>query len=104
MTLDLLHRVVDGQSLNEAQAEEAMRAILAGESSTVLMASFLTALRIKGETVEELTGFARAMRAAALPLKIRESARPLLDTCGTGGTGVSSFNISTIAAFVVAGA
>jgi len=104
MTLDLLHCVVDGQSLNEAQAEEAMRAVLAGESSTVLMASFLTALRIKGETVEELTGFARAMRAAALPLKIQERARPLLDTCGTGGTGVSSFNISTIAAFVVAGA
>jgi anthranilate phosphoribosyltransferase len=104
MTLDLLHRVVEGHSLDEIQAEEAMRAVLAGESSPILMASFLTALRIKGETVEELAGFARAMRAAALPLPIRECARPLLDTCGTGGTGISSFNISTIAAFVVAGA
>ena len=105
MTLDLLHRVVEGHSLDETQAEEAMRAVLAGESTPILMASFLTALRIKGETVEELAGFARAMRAAALPLPIAESARPLLDTCGTGGTvGISAFNISTVAAFVVAGA
>ena len=105
MTLDLLHRVVEGHSLDETQAEEAMRAVLAGESTPVLMASFLTALRIKGETVEELAGFARAMRAAALPLPIAEGARPLLDTCGTGGTvGVSAFNVSTVAAFVVTGA
>ncbi|HYA18565.1 MAG TPA: anthranilate phosphoribosyltransferase [Bryobacteraceae bacterium] len=104
MNLDLLHAVVEGRSLTEEQAEAAMRALLAGESTPVLTAAFLTALRMNGETVDELTGFARAMRAAATPVPIRPEFRPLLDTCGTGGTGTSSFNISTVAAFVVAGA
>ena len=104
MTLDLLHIVVEGGSLSEEQAETAMRAVLAGESSPVLMTAFLTALRMRGETVEELTGFARAMRAAAVAIPVDSSLRPLLDTCGTGGNGKSAFNISTVAAFVVAGA
>lgn len=104
MQLELLHALVEGKSLTEEQAEAAMRILLAGESTPSLTAAFLTALRIKGETVEELTGFARAMRAAAVPLPIRAQFRPLLDTCGTGGTGTSSFNISTVSAFVVAGA
>jgi anthranilate phosphoribosyltransferase len=104
MNLELLHAVVEGRSLTEEQAESAMRALLAGESTPVLTAAFLTALRMNGETVAELTGFARAMRAAATPLPIHPQFRPLLDTCGTGGTGTSSFNISTVAAFVVAGA
>src|SRR5580704_14815279 len=104
MTLDLLHAVTTGRSLTEEQAESAMRALLAGESTPVLTAAFLTALRMKGETVDELTGFARAMRAAAVPVDISAEFRPLLDTCGTGGGGISTFNISTIAAFVVAGA
>ncbi len=104
MTLKLLHAVVEGRSLTEAEAESAMTTLLAGESTPTLTAAFLTALRIKGETVAELTGFARAMRAAAVPLAIGPDFRPLLDTCGTGGTGTSTFNISTTAAFVVAGA
>src|SRR5579859_2482726 len=104
MRLELLHAVLEGRSLTEEEAESAMKALLAGESTPVLTASFLTALRMNGETVEELTGFARAMRAAAVPLPIRPQFRPLLDTCGTGGTGTCSFNISTVAAFVVAGA
>ncbi len=104
MHLEFLHTVAGGQPLTEDQAEAAMKALLAGESSPVLTAAFLTALRMKGETVEELTGFARAMRAAATPLPIGAQFRPLLDTCGTGGTGTSSFNISTVSAFVVAGA
>jgi len=99
-----LHAVVEGRSLDEAQAREAMRALLAGESTPVLTAAFLTALRMKGETVDELTGFARAMRAAALTVPIEDDFRPVLDTCGTGGNGTSTFNISTVAAFVVAGA
>src|ERR1017187_9218675 len=99
-----LHAVVDGRSLDEAQAQEAMRALLAGESTPVLTAAFLTALRMKGETVDELTGFARAMRAAALTVPIEDACRPVVDTCGTGGNGTSTFNISTVAAFVVAGA
>jgi anthranilate phosphoribosyltransferase len=100
----LLHVVADGRSLTEAQAEEAMAALLAGESTPVLTAAFLTALRVKGETVDELTGFARAMRAAATVVPLDDACRPVLDTCGTGGNGTSTFNISTVAAFVVAGA
>src|SRR5580704_9256043 len=104
MTLDLLHAVTGGHSLTEQQAESAMRALLAGESTPVLTAAFLTALRMKGETVDELTGFARAMRAAAVAVPIEDRYRPVLDTCGTGGNGTSTFNISTVTAFVVAGA
>ena len=100
----LLHTVVEGRSLTESQAQDAMRALLAGESTPVLTAAFLTALRMKGETVEELTGFARAMRDAALVVPIEDAYRPVLDTCGTGGNNTSTFNISTVAAFVVAGA
>jgi anthranilate phosphoribosyltransferase len=104
LMLDLLHTLVEGRSLTETQAQEAMRSLLAGESTPVLTAAFLTALRIKGETIDELTGFARAMRSAALVVPIEDQYRPVLDTCGTGGTGVTSFNVSTVAAFVVAGA
>ena len=104
MTIDFLHTVTAGQSLTEEQAESAMRALLAGESTPVLTAAFLTALRMKGETADELTGFARAMRAASTPLPIDPAVRPLLDTCGTGGGGKGTFNISTLTAIVVAGA
>jgi anthranilate phosphoribosyltransferase len=103
MTLDLLHAVAGGRALTEKEAENSMRALLAGESTHVLTAAFLTALRMKGETVDELTGFARAMRDASTPLPIDPSVRPLLDTCGTGG-GKGTFNISTLTAIVVAGA
>ncbi len=104
MTLDLLHRVAQGGVLTESEAETAMQSLLTGQSTPVLTAAFLTALRVRGESVEELTGFARAMRAAALPIPLEPEYRPLLDTCGTGGNSASSFNISTVSAFVVAGA
>ncbi len=104
MTLELLHAVVDGHSLTQDQAESAMRTLLAGASTPVLTAAFLTALRMKGETVGELAGFARAMRDVAVEVPIGDEYRPLLDTCGTGGNRAATFNISTVAAFVVAGA
>ncbi len=104
MTLDLLHAVTAGHSLTEDEAESAMRSLLGGESTPVLTAAFLTALRMKGETVDELTGFARGMRAVSVPLPIDAAVRPLLDTCGTGGGGKGTFNISTLTAIVVAGA
>jgi anthranilate phosphoribosyltransferase len=104
MTLDLLHTVVEGRSLTQHQAEAAMRHLLAGEATPALTAAFLTALHMKGETVEELAGFALAMREAAVPIPIPSRFRPVLDTCGTGGNGTSTFNISTVSAFVVAGA
>ena len=104
MTLEVLHGVIDGRLLTQEEAQSAMRVLLAGESTPVLTAAFLTALRMRGETIEELAGFARAMRAVAVEVPVRDEYRPLLDTCGTGGNGTSTFNISTVAAFVVAGA
>src|SRR5437764_7223861 len=100
MLLPFLHRVADRGDLNPADAEQAMLAILGGDASTAQIAAFLVALRVKGETAGELLGFARAMRAKSQRVEIEG---PLLDTCGTGGDGSGTFNISTIAAFVVAG-
>ena len=102
--LPFLHAVAEHRHLQTDEARAAMQAILAGEVSSVQIASFLTALRMKGETVEELVGFARAMREVAVRVDVGLAGEPLLDTCGTGGDGQGTFNISTIAAFVVAGA
>jgi anthranilate phosphoribosyltransferase len=102
--LPFLHAVTERRNLSAAEAREAMGAILRGEVSVAQIAAFLTALRMKGETVDELVGFARAMRQMAVRIDAGLNGEPLLDTCGTGGDGQSTFNISTIAAFVVAGA
>ncbi|HHP50313.1 MAG TPA: anthranilate phosphoribosyltransferase [Moorella mulderi] len=102
MLKPFLGRLVEGEHLEEREAQEAMEIIMAGEATPAQIAAFLTALRFKGETVEEITGLARAMRRRAVALA---PVPPLLvDTCGTGGDGRHTFNISTIAAFVVAGA
>jgi anthranilate phosphoribosyltransferase len=102
--LPYLHRVTDRQNLSSAEAFEAMHTILSGQATEVQIAGFLVALRMKGETVGELVGFARAMRQMAQPIDCGLNGEPLLDTCGTGGDGLSTFNISTVVAFVVAGA
>ncbi len=103
--LPFLHRVLDGQDLDAAEAAAAMSAILHGEATTAQIAAFLAALRLKGETAEELVGFARAMRAHSVSVETGlEDGAELLDTCGTGGDGAGTFNISTIAAFIAAGA
>ena len=99
-----LHRAVRREDLDAAAAEEAMEVILGGHASTAQIAAFLVALRMKGETADELIGFARAMRARASRVPADLAGGPLLDTCGTGGDARGTFNISTIAAFVVAGA
>jgi anthranilate phosphoribosyltransferase len=101
--LPSLHSVVAGKNLTEEEAESTMAVILEGASTAPQIASFLTAMRMKGETAAELTGFARAMRRFAAPFA-HGLPEPLIDTCGTGGDGPSTFNISTIAAFVVAAA
>jgi anthranilate phosphoribosyltransferase len=101
--LPSLHAVVAGKNLSESDAEATMAVILEGASTGPQIAAFLTALRMKGETAAELTGFARAMRRFSAPFP-DNLPQPLLDTCGTGGDGPSTFNISTIAAFVVAAA
>ncbi|HUQ94408.1 MAG TPA: anthranilate phosphoribosyltransferase [Bryobacteraceae bacterium] len=99
-----LHRVVARESLSAGDARNAMLAILSGASTTVHIAAFLTALKMKGETAEELVGFARAMREKAVPVDAGLGGELLIDTCGTGGDGGRTFNISTVAAFVAAGA
>ena len=102
--LPYLHAVAEHRPLSAEQAREAMEGILAGEVSPAQIAAFLTALRMKGETVDELVGFARAMRHRATRVDAGLNGETLLDTCGTGGDAQSTFNISTVAAFVVAGA
>jgi len=102
--LPYLNRLVAGQNLPAADAEAAMQIILRGEASHARIAAFLIALKMKGETVDELVGFARAMRRMAVPIDAGLAGHTLLDTCGTGGDGSHTFNISTVAAFVVAGA
>ena len=103
--LPYLERVAERRNLSPNEAREAMHVILGGQASQPQIAAFLMALRMKGETVDELVGFARAMRADGRAGGARHRrARPLLDTCGTGGDGAGTFNISTVAAFVVAGA
>ncbi len=98
----LLALVAEGKDLTEAQAETAMTLMMNGDATPAQVAAFLMALRIKGETVEEITGAARIMRARATQVTHHQPIA--VDTCGTGGDKSNTFNISTTAAFVVAGA
>lgn len=95
-------RAAAGERLTALEAEQAMTALGGGEVPPALSAALLTALHLRGETPEELAGFARGMRA--LSVRIEPRCSPLVDTCGTGGGEAPTFNISTCAAFVVAGA
>lgn len=99
---EAIAKIVQGEDLEEAQAEEVMGLIMEGEATPAQMGAFLAALRLKGETVAEITGFARVMRRFALRVETRHAF--VVDTCGTGGDGQRTFNISTTAAFVVAAA
>jgi anthranilate phosphoribosyltransferase len=96
----LLSKVAAGQSLNEAEASQAFDAMMSGDTTPSQMGGFLMALRVRGETVEEITGAARTMRAKALAVEAPPDA---IDVVGTGGDGQGSFNISSAAAIVVAG-
>lgn len=102
--VEAIHKAVNRENLTVAEAHLAMDRILDGEVSPALIAALLVALRMKGETPDELLGFARAMRLRAVPVNARVDGEPLVDTCGTGGDGSFTFNISTVAAFVIAGA
>jgi len=123
MILDVLHRIANsGPSLTRAESRDVMAEVLAGECSDAQIAALLVALHMKGESVEEIVGFAEAIRAAALPLPIERLAptagaldvsgtgrdaladSSLVDTSGTGGDASGTFNISTATAFVTAGA
>ena len=98
----VLRSVADGETLTEAQAESAMHVMLRGEASPEQIAALLVGLRARGETVDELTGFARVMRRFAVPVDAGDL-NPV-DLCGTGGDHAGTFNISTAASLVVAGA
>jgi len=102
MITEIISRVAAGERLDREEARETMLYLMRGEASDAQIASLLTALRMRGETAEELAGFAQGMREAATT--ISPEASPLVDTCGTGGDGLSTFNISTAAAFITAGA
>src|SRR5579863_9293473 len=122
MILDSLHLIANrGQSLTRAEARDVMAEVLTGKCTDAQIAALLVALRMKGETVEEIVGFAEAIRAAAAPLPIERAdsgvaldvsgtgrdalmESPLVDTSGTGGDASGTFNISTATAFVTAGA
>ena len=99
-----LGRVVEGQTLERDEAAAAMDAIMGGAVTGAQIGALVTALRLRGETVEEIAGFASAMRAHALAVEVDHGDGPLVDTCGTGGDGAGTFNISTTAAFVIAAA
>ncbi|MBI1797945.1 MAG: anthranilate phosphoribosyltransferase [Candidatus Eisenbacteria bacterium] len=93
-------RAVKGESLTQEAAREAMEQILAGEATPAQIGAFAVALRMKGETPDEIAGMAEAMRARVPPIRTRRS--PLIDTCGTGGDNAGTFNISTTVAIVTA--
>ncbi|MBZ5694015.1 MAG: anthranilate phosphoribosyltransferase [Acidobacteriia bacterium] len=102
-----LERIVAGEDLSRAEADSAMEQILAGNATDAQIAALLTGLRMKVETVDELVGFATAMRRHATPIfppGHSHADEALVDTCGTGGDASGTFNVSTAAAFVVAGA
>jgi anthranilate phosphoribosyltransferase len=99
---EFLQKLISGESLSELEAEAAVSKIAAGETSEIQTAAFLTAIQQKGVHVNELKGFRKAMLAFALKLDF--GAYDAIDVCGTGGDGKDTFNISTTAAFIVAGA
>ncbi|MDD9820524.1 MAG: anthranilate phosphoribosyltransferase [Nitrospira sp.] len=96
-----LEKLVDNTSLTEKEAHAVMREIMQGDASDSQIAAYLMALRMKGETVEEITGSVRAMNEMAIRIYVGDP--QVVDTCGTGGDRSHTFNISTAAAFVIAG-
>ena len=104
MIKEAIGKVVTGTDLNETEMVAAMNEIMSGECTPAQIGSFITALRMKGETIDEITGAARVMREKAARVDAGTGDGILVDTCGTGGDSSGTFNVSTAAAFVVAGA
>ena len=102
MIKEAITKLVDVANLTESESESVMEEIMTGQATPAQIASYLTALRMKGETVEEITGAAIVMRNKAARIRVNDL--DAVDTCGTGGDRLHTFNISTTAAFVVAGA
>jgi anthranilate phosphoribosyltransferase len=104
MIKPFIAKLMRRENLSAAEAEQAMQIIMSGQATDAQIGGYLIALRLKGETVDEITGSARAMRAIASKVPYNVDGYPLLDTAGTGGDGAHTFNISTTSAFVIAGA
>jgi len=102
MIIDAISKIIEGFDLSKREMVDVMSQILNGQASDAQIAAFMTALRLKGETVEEIAGAAQVMRDKAR--KISAKTENIVDTCGTGGDGAKTFNISTTAAFIAAGA
>ncbi len=101
---DVIRTIVDGGELDAKQASAAMNQIMNGVVTPAQIGAFVTALRMRGESIDEIAGFAATMRDHSLRVSVNLDASPLVDTCGTGGDASGTFNISTTAAFVIAGA
>ncbi|MDO5851162.1 MAG: anthranilate phosphoribosyltransferase [Methanobacteriaceae archaeon] len=101
MIQDVLDKVINGENLTQDEAYNCMNEMMEGKSNEVLISSFLTALRIKNETIDEITGFANSMRKYSIKVDYTPKTY-LLDTCGTGGDTLKTFNISTIASIIAA--
>jgi anthranilate phosphoribosyltransferase len=99
---EAIAKLIDGQNLTRVEMTGVMNQIMSGEATDAQIGAFLIALRIKGESVDEIVGAAAVMREKATPIQTKH--RVIVDTCGTGGDHSGTFNISTTAAFVVAGA
>ena len=99
-----INKVISFQNLTADEAEAAMQIIMTGQATAAQIGAYLTALRMKGETVDEIVGSARAMRSVASHVNVKLDGEALVDIVGTGGDGSNSFNISTTSAFVIAGA
>lgn len=115
MIREMIQEVVNGKDLSEEEMISVMEEIMEGKATDAQIGAFITALRMKGETIAEITGAAKVMRAKATPIRIQNNAvsidrdeinvdrETIVDTCGTGGDGTSTFNVSTTTAFVAAG-
>ena len=101
MIKEAIQQLVNRESLSRSDAAAVMQEIMDGEATPSQISAFITALSMKGETVDEITGLAEIMRSKSV--KVSAAADPLLDTCGTGGDKMKTFNISTCAAFIAAG-
>lgn len=99
-----IRAVVEGRELTADEAAAAMDAVMSGQVTGAQIGALVTALRMRGETVEEIAGFARAMRQHAIKVHVASAGGPLVDTCGTGGDASGTFNISTTASFAIAAA
>ncbi|NTV53605.1 MAG: anthranilate phosphoribosyltransferase, partial [Candidatus Firestonebacteria bacterium] len=115
MIKSAIQKLVNRQDLSEVEARQTMEFIMGGDATPAQIAAFITALRMKGETADEITGCARAMRSLATRIEVQgpsvalesdgtnQAEEIVVDTCGTGGDGANTFNISTAVALVAAG-